>query len=220
MPQVCAKTGEPATKTIAYVPTGAPKWAYLAFLLGVIPGYLILRTVFPSARVKLPFSQKVRRRRTVLSLVAMFAIFFGVVILTAALADTGTDALGALIGALIGGAIITGGVFAGRRARTRVKVTIVDREVIISGAHPAFGTALVMQPTPDEQRTAFVNTSGHGKAADVPPQIKRWNWGAFFFGGIWAIGSTVWIGLVGFVPLLGNILVGVKGNEWAWRKKQ
>ena len=33
-----------------------------------------------------------------------------------------------------------------------------------------------------EQNKMFVNTSGQGKAAIVPEEIKKWNWGAFILG--------------------------------------
>ena len=70
----------------------------------------------------------------------------------------------------------------------------------------------------DRRRTAdaFENTSGGGKSAVVPPQVKRWNWGAFFLTPIWAIANSVWIGLLGFVPVVNfmmSFVLGVKGNE-------
>ena len=40
------------------------------------------------------------------------------------------------------------------------------------------------------------NTSGRGKATIVPPGIKGWNWGAFFFSVIWAVAHRTWIGLL------------------------
>lgn len=58
---------------------------------------------------------------------------------------------------------------------------------------------------------------------DVPPEIKKWNWGAFLLGPIWAIGNRVWIGLLGFIPwvnIIIHIILGIKGNEWAWKQKQ
>ena len=69
----------------------------------------------------------------------------------------------------------------------------------------------------------FENTSGAGNAAVVPRAVKRWNWGAFFLTPIWALANSVWIGLLGFVPvvnLIMSVVLGVKGNEMAWRKKR
>jgi MFS family permease len=54
----------------------------------------------------------------------------------------------------------------------------------------------------------------------VPPELEGFNWAAFLWGGIWAIAHRVWIGLWAFVPVLGlimNVLLGLKGHEWAWR---
>src|SRR5438552_3829361 len=65
----------------------------------------------------------------------------------------------------------------------------------------------------------------------IPEAIKGWNWGAFFLSWIWAIFHRTWIGLVvlvlAFVPILnvfGTLLVmvilGLKGNEWAWQNRR
>ena len=67
------------------------------------------------------------------------------------------------------------------------------------------------------------NTSGQGPASQVPPEIQRWNWGAFLLNWIWGIGNNAWLALLVFVPLFGFIwlfVVGAKGSEWAWRNKR
>ncbi|MDP2719534.1 MAG: ribonuclease G [Dehalococcoidia bacterium] len=56
-----------------------------------------------------------------------------------------------------------------------------------------------------------------------PGELKGWNWGASLLGGIWAAGNGVWIGLLAFIPYVGivmSILLGAKGNEWAWRSRK
>ena len=67
------------------------------------------------------------------------------------------------------------------------------------------------------------NTSGQGKLAVVPPEIDRWNWGAFLLNWIWGIGNNTFIALLMFVPFV-NVLMafilGVKGSTWAWRNKR
>ncbi|MBV8036597.1 cytochrome c oxidase assembly factor Coa1 family protein [Roseateles sp.] len=70
---------------------------------------------------------------------------------------------------------------------------------------------------------AVENTSGHGPASQVPPGIRRWNWGAFLLNWIWGIGNNAPLALLVFVPFFGLIwmfVVGAKGNEWAWRNKR
>lgn len=50
--------------------------------------------------------------------------------------------------------------------------------------------------------------------------LRRWSWGAFLLNWIWSIGNNTWIGLLIFVPVVGLVMpfvLGVKGNEWAWR---
>lgn len=67
------------------------------------------------------------------------------------------------------------------------------------------------------------NTSGQGSTAVVPAELKGWNWGAFFLSWIWSIGNSTWIGLIALVPYAGFIMaivLGVKGNEWAWQNRR
>ena len=67
------------------------------------------------------------------------------------------------------------------------------------------------------------NTSGQGKLADIPIEIRGWSWGAFLLNWIWAICNNVWIGLLALIPyvnLVMIIILGIKGNEWAWRNKR
>ncbi len=67
------------------------------------------------------------------------------------------------------------------------------------------------------------NTSGQGSSAVIPEEIKGWNWGAFFFSWLWGISNKVWIALLAAIPYVGVIMcivLGVKGNEWAWRHKK
>lgn len=54
----------------------------------------------------------------------------------------------------------------------------------------------------------------------VPPEIKKWNWGAFMFNWIWGIGNHAYMALVCLVPCFGffwMFICGAKGNEWAWK---
>ncbi|GLQ33318.1 hypothetical protein [Litoribrevibacter albus] len=70
---------------------------------------------------------------------------------------------------------------------------------------------------------ASVNTSGKGKDAAVPDEIKGWCWGAFFLSWVWAIGNKTWIGLLTLIPYVGFVMpfvLGFKGREWAWQNKQ
>ncbi len=55
----------------------------------------------------------------------------------------------------------------------------------------------------------------------LPAELKKWNWAAFLWGPIWAIGHSVWIGLLVFIPYVGFIMaivLGLKGTQWAWEK--
>lgn len=89
-----------------------------------------------------------------------------------------------------------------------------------------------MQPPPvyeqqpgrwGQQPMPLENTSGHGKLAVIPHEIRGWNWGAFFFGALWGICNSVWISLLALIPGLNLVMffvLGAKGNEWAWQSKR
>lgn len=66
---------------------------------------------------------------------------------------------------------------------------------------------------------------------ELPAELKGWNWGAFFLSWIWGIAHRVWISLIvlvlGFIPVVGGIgalvmaiILGLKGNEWAWQNRE
>ena len=81
---------------------------------------------------------------------------------------------------------------------------------------PDCGQRLKVGVTPE-------NTSGQGELATVPEEVKGWSWGAFGLTWIWGICNGVLIALLCLIPLFGFIwafVLGVKGNEWAWRNKK
>ena len=74
-----------------------------------------------------------------------------------------------------------------------------------------------------ETRSTLQNTSGQGRSTEVPAEIKRWNWGAFFLNWLWGFGNRTYIALLCLIPLLNIVMIfvlGAKGSEWAWRNKQ
>lgn len=67
------------------------------------------------------------------------------------------------------------------------------------------------------------NTSGGGALAAVPPEVDRWNWGAFLLGWIWGIAHNTWISLLLFVPVVNLVMpfvLGARGSRWAWRNRR
>jgi len=55
----------------------------------------------------------------------------------------------------------------------------------------------------------------------IPPEIDRWNWGAFLLNWIWGVGNNTFIALLTLVPFFGILIMpfvlGAKGSKWAWR---
>jgi hypothetical protein len=67
------------------------------------------------------------------------------------------------------------------------------------------------------------NNSGGGRGIVLPPGVKGWSWGAFWWNWLWAIFNRTWIGLLALIPYAGFIVaiyLGVKGRELAWRNKR
>lgn len=66
------------------------------------------------------------------------------------------------------------------------------------------------------------NNSGRGVQSTLPDELRGWNWGAFLMNWIWGIGNNTWLALLCFIPLVNivmPIVLGIKGNEWAWQNK-
>ncbi len=58
--------------------------------------------------------------------------------------------------------------------------------------------------------------------AEIPAELDRWNWGAFFLNWIWGIGNSTFIALLMFVPFVNIIMIfllGARGSRWAWRNR-
>jgi len=67
------------------------------------------------------------------------------------------------------------------------------------------------------------NTSGTGRLAILPAELKGWNWGAFWLGWIWGIRNRTWIAFLEFIPYFGLVwtfILGAKGNKWAWQNQK
>ncbi|WP_267220706.1 cytochrome c oxidase assembly factor Coa1 family protein [Dyella silvae] len=67
------------------------------------------------------------------------------------------------------------------------------------------------------------NTSGGGSRAIVPPEVDRWNWGAFLLTWIWGIGNSTFIAFLMFVPFVNLVMwfvLGAKGSAWAWQNRR
>ncbi|GAA0709590.1 hypothetical protein ISN75_01915 [Dyella marensis] len=67
------------------------------------------------------------------------------------------------------------------------------------------------------------NTSGGGRKAVVPPEIDKWNWGAFFLTWIWGAANNTPIAFLMFVPIVNIpmwVILGIKGSAWAWQNKR
>ena len=56
----------------------------------------------------------------------------------------------------------------------------------------------------------------------VPPEIRGWNWGAFWLTFIWGISNKTYIALLALIPGINIIMMfilGFQGNAWAWKNR-
>jgi len=84
-------------------------------------------------------------------------------------------------------------------------------------------SASTWPPTPGPTGYVDSNTSGTGPLAQLPSELRGFNWGAFGVSFWWSIFNSTWIGLLCLIPYLGFIMcivLGVKGNEWAWQNRR
>ncbi len=57
------------------------------------------------------------------------------------------------------------------------------------------------------------------QAGMIPPELKKWNWGAFAMNILWGIGHKVYLPLLCLIPLFNIVWIfvcGAKGNKWLW----
>jgi hypothetical protein len=58
--------------------------------------------------------------------------------------------------------------------------------------------------------------------AEIPAELDRWNWGAFFLNWIWGIGNSTYIALLALIPVVNIVMIfvlGARGSRWAWRNR-
>lgn len=58
--------------------------------------------------------------------------------------------------------------------------------------------------------------------AEIPAELDRWNWGAFFLNWIWGIGNSTFIALLALIPFVNIIMIivlGARGSRWAWQNR-
>ncbi len=52
--------------------------------------------------------------------------------------------------------------------------------------------------------------------AEIPRELDRWNWGAFFLNWIWGIGNSTLIALLALIPginVIMMIVLGMRGSR-------
>ena len=74
---------------------------------------------------------------------------------------------------------------------------------------------------PQSSQTAF--PQGY-LPEELPPEMRRWNWGAFFLTLFWAPAMNQWIWfvlcLIPYVSVVPMIYLAIKGNELSWQSRR
>ena len=63
---------------------------------------------------------------------------------------------------------------------------------------------------------------GYNQPTEIPRELDKWSWGAFFLNWIWGLGNGTYIALLMWVPLVNIIMIiilGARGNAWAWKNR-
>ncbi len=82
---------------------------------------------------------------------------------------------------------------------------------------------IILEPVNQAPTGINQNPSQGGVNGPLPSELTGWNWGAFLMSWIWAIGNKTYIGLLALlspISLIVSIVLGVKGNEWAWKNRK
>lgn len=62
-----------------------------------------------------------------------------------------------------------------------------------------------------------------GVNGPMPAELQGWNWGAFCLSWLWGIANSTYISLIALIPaanFIMMIVLGAKGNEWAWTHRK
>jgi hypothetical protein len=54
----------------------------------------------------------------------------------------------------------------------------------------------------------------------IPPEVRRWNWGAFALNWIWGCSNGAFLTLLCLIPYFNIVWIficGARGNRWAWK---
>jgi hypothetical protein len=54
----------------------------------------------------------------------------------------------------------------------------------------------------------------------IPPEVKKWNWGAFTLNWLWGCGNGAFLALLCLIPVFNFVwafVCGARGNVWAWK---
>ncbi len=89
------------------------------------------------------------------------------------------------------------------------------------------GQGPVSPIVPPVTSAAGYGAQAGGRGVVVEPKnLNSWSWGGFLFGWLWAVCNGIYWPLVVFIPVVGwlsaiviNIILGIKGNRWAWENR-
>jgi hypothetical protein len=82
------------------------------------------------------------------------------------------------------------------------------------------GFVILHRVPTEESPMTILQATNQPELKPIPPEIDRWNWGAFLLNWIWGVGNNTFIALLTLIPFVGLVMpfvLGAKGSRWAWR---
>ena len=113
------------------------------------------------------------------------------------------------------------------RSSGRFRISPIEPQILLANVVPLPWSMILNAFSIKNSKHYYKN---YDKIEKSPENLNTWNWGAFYFGWLWAVCNGIYwpliILLLTFIPVVGwlavfviNIILGINGNKWAWEKK-
>ncbi|MDO8507398.1 MAG: zinc ribbon domain-containing protein [bacterium] len=106
----------------------------------------------------------------------------------------------------------------GKENEDTAQACVACGKSLVNQELPAQNTHQVYNGQAQQQSNVGVTPPGGSQniSNELPPELKKFNWGAFFFSWIWGIGNGVWIALLVFlfqsIPAFGSLVGIITGS--------
>jgi len=127
-------------------------------------------------------------------------------------------------GTIVNGIFIKGQSIEVYRSFYRARINPIEPHIFLAKVIPLSWSKVLDTFSVKFQSTIVKNYDPIEKSSE---NLNSWNWGAFYFGCIWAISNGIYWPLIEIIPFIGwsasiviRIVLGINGNKWAWEKRR